>query len=611
MKEIKSEFSKVVHLIDSEIVQAMIHRESYGFNTFAGNRLGEIQSQTLATDWGWVESKLNIADATTRGLSPDKIGSNSEWQKGPSFLSETLQSWPVSWEVKKGISVPEMKASTTKEVVYHTRDAKETLASRFDLNRYSRWKVLQYTTARILKLYKRFKTGGDRNTELTSDDLAQAEVFWIKEAQKEIQMKSVIKLCPAQENGIILVGSRTERWNACTWNRQKFILLPKDNRISFLIARHRHASGGHLGIDSTISKIRSKFWIIGLRRMVKSIIQDCVPCKEKLKVTMKQVMSTLPIERLKPCPTFSNVGVDYFGPFEAKGEVQQRITRKCYGVIIVCLSSGAVFVDLANDYSTEGFLLVLRRFASFRGWPRKFFSDKGTNLVGASNVLKEIVSNLSWSEVVSLGVKEGAEWIFSPADAHWYNGAAEALVKSVKRALTAAVGDSNNHVRLKFSEMLTVMYEAAELVNERPIGQHPSNPDEGYLCPNDLLLGRSSSEVPQGIFEHHTSNKSRFFFVQNVVNSFWRRWTREVFPNLVIQKKWHTESRNLVKGDVVLVQDINAVRGSWRKAVVRDLKASKDNRVRRVIVSYRSPTGMLIEVERPVQNLVLLVPASE
>ena len=588
----------------------MIHRESYGFNTFAGNRLGEIQSQTLATEWGWVESKLNIADATTRGLSPDMIGRDSEWQNGPGFLLEPVESWPVCWEVKKGVSIPEMKASTAKEVVCHARNVKVTLASMFDLNRYSRWKVLQHTTARILKLYKRFKKGGNRNSELTADDLAQAENLWIKEAQKEIEMKSVIKLCPMEENGIILVGSRTERWNSCTWNRQKFILLPKDNRISFLIARHKHSSGGHLGIDSTISKIRSKYWIIGIRRMVKSIIQDCVVCKEKLKVTMKQVMSTLPIERLKPCPAFSNVGVDYFGPFEAKGEVQQRVTRKCYGVIFVCLSSGAVFVDLASDYATEGFLLVLRRFVSFRGWPSKFFSDKGTNLVGASNVLKEIISNLSWSEVVSLGVKEGSEWIFSPADAHWYNGSAEALVKSVKRALTAAVGDSNNHMRLKFSEMLTVMYEAAELVNERPIGQHPSHPDEGYLCPNDLLLGRSSNEVPQGIFEHHANNKSRFFFVQSVVNNFWRRWTREVFPNLVIQKKWHTESRNLMKGDVVLVQDINAVRGSWKKAVVCDLKPSKDHRVRRVVISYRSPTGVHIEVERPIQNLVLLVPAS-
>ena len=326
---------------------------------------------------------------------------------------------------------------------------------------------------------------------------------------------------------------------------------------------------------------------------------------------VKQTMSPLPIERLKPSPAFNNVGLDYFGPFEAKGEVQQRVVRKCYGVIIVCLASGAVFLDLANDYSTEAFLLVLRRFASFRGWPQKIFSDKGTNLVGASNVLKEIVSNLTWSEIEKLGVAKGSEWVFSPADAHWYNGSAEALVKSAKRALTAAVGDSTNLLRMKFSEMLTVMYESAELINERPIGIHPSHPDEGYLCPNNLILGRSSNEVPQEIFQNVTTTKVRFLFVQQVVNAFWKRWVREVFPNLVLQKKWHTQSRNLMKGDVVLVQDINAIRGKWKRAVVQEPKISKDGKVRRVVISYRTASGMYVEVERAVQCLVLLVPVNE
>ena len=45
----------------------------------------------------------------------------------------------------------------------------------------------------------------------------------------------------------------------------------------------------------------------------------------------------------------------------------------------------------------------------------------------------------------------------------------------------------------------TVMFEAAELVNSRPIGKHPINPEDGtYLSPNDLLLGRSGANAPQG-----------------------------------------------------------------------------------------------------------------
>ena len=43
------------------------------------------------------------------------------------------------------------------------------------------------------------------------------------------------------------------------------------------------------------------------------------------------------------------------------------------------------------------------------------------------------------------------------------------------------------------------MFEAANLLNERPIGRHPTSPDEGtYICPNDPLLGRCTSIVPSG-----------------------------------------------------------------------------------------------------------------
>ena len=49
------------------------------------------------------------------------------------------------------------------------------------------------------------------------------------------------------------------------------------------------------------------------------------------------------------------------------------------------------------------------------------------------------------------------------------NGVTEALVKSTKKALNAAVGDQI----MDFSELQTVMYEAAQIVNQRPIGKHP------------------------------------------------------------------------------------------------------------------------------------------
>ena len=103
-------------------------------------------------------------------------------------------------------------------------------------------------------------------------------------------------------------------------------------------------------------------------------------------------MSVLPLETLKSCPPFSAVEIDYFGPYTIKGEVQKRVRGKCYGVIVACMTSRAVHVDESQDYSTDAFLQVLRMFSSLREWPKKIFSDNGTQLDAASKELCSVVS---------------------------------------------------------------------------------------------------------------------------------------------------------------------------------------------------------------------------
>ena len=149
------------------------------------------------------------------------------------------------------------------------------------------------------------------------------------------------------------------------------------------------------------------------------------------------------------------------------------------------------------------------------------------------------------------------------------------------------------------------------MVNQRPIGRNPLNPDEGtYLCPNDLLLGRCTSRVPQGPFAEKSDVRQRLSFLQEIVNSFWKRWSREIFPNLVIEPKWHTEKRNAQIGDVVMIQDSNVVRGEWRMGVIIKILESKDGRVRNVEVKYKNG-GTDIKVKRPIQRLIVIVPAED
>jgi len=602
--EMDVNWEKVFHLTDSEIVQAMTQKESYGFNTFAANRVGEIQQSTKKEEWCWVPGKLNVADLTTRGVKPCEISEGSVWQNGPAFLALGEEHWPIQTTARMDMPLPELKQ---KFIVAATMTPSESLLERFDLHRFSKWRLLIHATARVLRLYRRFKKDqASISFQPTVSDIKDAEKMWIAEAQKEINMQACKQLKPTIEDGIVVVGGRTERWMQATWNKQKFVLLPKGHPISILIIIYEHKAGGHLGAAATVSKIRSKYWIIGLSRTVKTIIQACVKCQRIRKRLCTQEMSPLPIERLKPSPAFMYVCVDYFGPYTIKGEVQKRVRGKAFGVILTCLACRAVYIDVAKDYSTDGFLQLLRRFSSIRGWPAKIFSDPGSQLVGASNELKNAVAQIEWEAVDEHAVKNDVEWVFSPADAPWQNGAVEALVKTAKKALDAAVGENV----LSFSELLTVFFEISELVNERPIGVHPSHPDDGtYLAANDLLMGRASSKVPQGPFKERSSENHRHDFIQTIVNQFWKRWTREVFPSMVLQKKWHTASRNLQSGDVVLIQDSNALRGKWKMGKVVKPVVSEDGKVRRVTILCLSDTGLKQEIERAPQRLILLVPS--
>ena len=121
-------------------------------------------------------------------------------------------------------------------------------------------------------------------------------------------------------------------------------------------------------------------------------------------------------------------------------------------------------------------------------------------------------------------------WKFTTPVSPHQNGCAEALVKSFKLALKKAIG---KQVLTPF-ELCTCLLEEADLVNQRPIGRIPNDPDDGsYICPNDILLGRASSQVPQGPFRETENPRHRVEFVQQIVDSFWKRWTMDVFPSLL------------------------------------------------------------------------------
>ena len=157
--------------------------------------------------------------------------------------------------------------------------------------------------------------------------------------------------------------------------------------------------------------------------------------------------------------------------------------------------------------------------------------------------------------------------------------------------------------------------EAANLLNERPIGTLPSSEsDLNVLTPNSLLLGRSTAKNPCK-WQPFTYSKH---LVQAAVQDFWEKWVQLYAPILIVRRKWHVSTRNLRPGDVVIVADKNVMRGNYRLGVLQELFPDEDGKIRRVLVKYknfhvgkyRSCYGVseAVTVSQRVQRLALLIP---
>ena len=451
---------------------------------------------------------------------------------------------------------------------------------------------------------------------MSAENLRNAKLYWEKEAQDMIKAElemglsgkgSYRKLNVKNANGLYVAAGRIEAWNKLTYNNKEPVILPGNHRYADLYATYIHQQA-HRGVSADTAKIRTEYWIVGIQRLVKRIRYNCVECRRYHGELQKQVMAPLPVERLKPAPPWYHTALDLFGPFTIKGEVNKRSLGKGYGVLFTCLLTRAVFVDIACDYSTDGFLLVFRRFVSLRGYPAKAFSDVGSQLVAASKELFEMFYAFDWNRIKDKTMSNGLECFFSPPEGPWYNRCCEALIRSVKKSITHAIG---NH-KTTFSELQTVFYESANVVNERPIGTTTKSVDDGsYLCPNDMLLGRSTNNVPSGDFEQTSNSRRRVYFVQRLTDAFWRKWTSDYFPCLLEREKWHHSQRNARINDIVIIQDKDLRRDQWKIGLITEVNVGADGRVRRVKVKYCNSSGTSTVVERPIQNLVILLAAEE
>ena len=87
---------------------------------------------------------------------------------------------------------------------------------------------------------------------------------------------------------------------------------------------------------------------------------------------------------------------------------------------------------------------------------------------------------------------------------------------------------------------------------------------------------------------------------------FWHRWTKEYLLLLQERQKWTSVKKNLSVGDIVLVVDPTAPRGSWPLGRVLETKPDARGLVRSV--KLQTQTSVL---ERPITKLCPILEAEE
>ncbi|KAM9553345.1 uncharacterized protein ACWYII_035103 isoform 1-T2 [Salvelinus alpinus] len=321
-KHSRIEIERWLHLLDSQTVSGAIQRDSYGYQTFFANRVGEIQKSTSVEDWWWIPGGLNSADIITRGAAPEDLQEDSMWQDGPAFLRQPVKEWPHK-------SAKEIAAYAKEGINKLRRRAFSAALTRAQVKRNQ--SDAQQNNPDEPKTRIRRSPAGSAVTKLidirkfSSLTRLIRVIAWVWRAAtrwKEMLTKNSASDKPKWEDAL------STNWRY----RAKQAVLTVGECEDALRDLFLAAQEGITFQDTTLNRL--------------AVYRD------------KEIMSDLPSERITPARPFEYTTVDLFGPYEVKDEVKKKTKLKVWGIVFCCMVSRAIHTDAVSDQSTEGFLLA-------------------------------------------------------------------------------------------------------------------------------------------------------------------------------------------------------------------------------------------------------------
>ena len=168
-----------------------------------------------------------------------------------------------------------------------------------------------------------------RITDPTELDIAESKLIHLAQMESfPVELKTLTAGKPIKNSskiatyspfigpaGIIRSTGRIVRLVNTEFDTKHPIILDARHTLVRLLARSLHHKHFHQGLDYMRSVLNMKYAILGLRRLLRSIENQCVTCRKRKASIIQPIMSNLPVERLGyKQPPFNHTGVDYFGP---------------------------------------------------------------------------------------------------------------------------------------------------------------------------------------------------------------------------------------------------------------------------------------------------------
>ncbi|XP_044183283.1 uncharacterized protein LOC122963962 [Acropora millepora] len=591
------------------------------YKQFVENRVREIRQNVPPESWGHCPGIENPADLPSRGMKAEALKQSEIWWHGPPWLVEGKEMWPKFENTTEPPSVcfDEMRVSdrpnNCTELVVTVRAP--ALSSVFYEQRYSDIKRLFRVTAFVLRFLhnlKSRKNGMAATGPLSTDEYGAAEILWLREMQQAVVESPRFESLKYQlglytdDNGLLRCKGRLQN-ATIPFNAKYPILLPADHYLTALIIHDCHKRVLHNGSRETLAELRSRFWIVRGRQVVRKVLSRCVICK-RIEGQHYAIPPTAPLPqfRVEESPVFTNSGIDFVGPlFVKSGAKEKGDMEKIYIALYTCGSSRAVHLDVVPDLTAETFIRSFKRFICRRGIPRLVVSDNAKTFKTTAKFLSSI---FELPEVQNFLLNHKVKWRFNLERAPWWGGFFERMVRCVKRCLKKILKSA----KLTYEELLTVVVEIECVLNSRPLTYVSSEDRVEPLTPSHLLTGRRLLSIPDEpiVAEEKSSDVEiltrRQRYVTLLLSHFWNRWKKEYVVELrehhrALEKGAASNSSSIQTGDIVTeMEEGKSNRGMWRLGKILDVHPGNDGLVRGATIEVASDNGKRRRLRRPYRS---------